>query len=398
MAVSFLGSSSSSLSANSHAELTALRRKFHAMAELGFDEHNTSDLVCETLDKIGIPYERGIGGTGVVATLSKGEGTRIVGFRADMDALPINEATNLEYRSRNDGVMHACGHDGHTTMLLGAAQALAADDTFNGTVRFIFQPAEEHGKGAIAMMDDGLFERFPVDAVYGLHNMPTMETGQISMNPGPIMGAEDNFVIKVIGRGGHAAIPNAAKDAMTIGASIVIELQTIVSRNVHPLHGAVVSCTEFLTDGAVNVIPTEVTIKGDTRSFLPEVSELIENRMHQIVKGICTAHDTEYEFSYTRVFPSTVNTPDETQHAANAAASTVGSENTDDNCTALMASEDFGAMLQKRPGCYAFIGNRGKDGKGGIMLHNAAYDFNDDIIPTGVDYWVNLARQTLPDE
>jgi len=378
------------------SDFTSLRRKLHQMAELGFEEHETSDLICATLEKIGIPYERGIGGTGVVATLTSGDSKSAVGFRSDIDALPITEATNLEYRSKNAGVMHACGHDGHTTMLLGAAHVLKNNPEFNGTVRFIFQPAEEHGKGALRMMEDGLFERFPVDAVYGLHNMPWLETGKISMNPGPIMGAEDNFEIKIIGRGGHAAIPNAAKDAMTIGASIVTELQTIVSRNVHPLHGAVVSCTEFITDGTTNVIPTEVVIKGDTRSFLPEVSKLMEDRMQQIVRGICTAHDAEFEFSYVRVFPSTINTATETGHAAKAAGNTVGSHNFDGDCTPMMTSEDFGAMLKVKPGCYAFIGNQGPDGKGSAMLHNAAYDFNDDIIPIGVQYWVNLAKQALP--
>ena len=384
------------LSEQEVSDFTSLRRKLHQMAELGFEEHETSDLICATLEKIGIPYERGIGGTGVVATLTSGDSKSAVGFRSDIDALPINEATNLEYRSKNAGVMHACGHDGHTTMLLGAAHALKNNPAFNGTVRFIFQPAEEHGKGALRMMEDGLFERFPVDSVYGLHNMPWLETGKISMNPGPIMGAEDNFEIKIIGRGGHAAIPNAAKDAMTIGASIVTELQTIVSRNVHPLHGAVVSCTEFITDGTTNVIPTEVIIKGDTRSFLPEVSKLMEDRMQQIVKGICTAHDADFEFSYVRVFPSTINTATETGHAAKAAGNTVGNHNFDGDCTPMMTSEDFGAMLKVKPGCYAFIGNQGPDGKGSAMLHNAAYDFNDDIIPIGVQYWVNLAKQALP--
>lgn len=378
-----------------HSSLTELRHKFHSIPELGFEEHKTSDLICKTLDDIGIEYERGVAGTGIVATLRKGDGQGIVGFRADIDALPISETTNLEYRSTHADVMHACGHDGHTTMLLGAARVLKERGLFNGTLRFIFQPAEEHGKGALKMISDGLFDRFPVDSIYGLHNMPSLETGKISLNAGPIMGAEDNFVIKITGQGGHAAMPHNGKDAMTIGASIVSELQTIVSRNINPLHGGVVSCTEFLTDGATNVIPTEVTIKGDTRSFLPEVSELIEQRMKQIVEGICSAHGAEVEFIYKRVFQSTINTPEQASIAADAARRVVGSEHVDDNCQPVMASEDFGAMLRERPGCYAFIGHKAPDGKGQIMLHNASYDFNDDIIPQGVHYWVCLAEQTL---
>ena len=384
------------ISPQEHTKLTKLRQQFHTIPELGFDEHKTSDLICKTLDEIGIPYERGIADTGIVASLKMGDGSAVVGFRADIDALPINEATNLEYRSTHEGVMHACGHDGHTTMLLGAARYLKESGSFNGTVRFIFQPAEEHGKGALRMICDGLFERFPVDSVFGLHNMPSLETGKIALSSGPIMGAEDNFVIKVVGQGGHAAMPHTGKDALTIGASIVTELQTIVSRNVNPLHGGVVSCTEFLTDGTTNVIPTEVTIKGDTRSFLPEVSELIERRMQQIVEGICAAHGADFEFSYERVFLSTINHAEQAKIASEAALRVVGASNLDSNCLPMMASEDFGAMLKERPGCYAFIGNKAPDGKGEIMLHNASYDFNDDIIPLGVKYWVNLAAETLP--
>ena len=379
-----------------HASLRALRQEFHKIPELGFEEIKTADLICKTLDSIGITYERGIAGTGVVATLSKGNGIGSVGLRADIDALPISEATNLEYRSTHENRMHACGHDGHTTMLLGAAHALKISGNFRGIVRFIFQPAEEHGKGAIRMLDEGLFDRFPVDAVYGLHNMPWLDAGKFAMNPGPIMGSEDNFVIKITGSGGHAAMPHNARDAMTIGASIVTELQTIVSRNVNPLQGAVVSCTEFITDGTTNVIPTQVTIKGDTRSFLPEVSTLIEQRMRRVAQGICDAHEAELEVSYERIFSSTVNTPAETKLSERAAVNVAGAQNVDANCPPMMASEDFGAMLRERPGCYAFVGNKGLDGKGEIMLHNASYEFNDDIIPFGVSYWINLVETALP--
>lgn len=385
------------LSSDVHQSLTALRRAFHRIPELGFNEYKTSDLICQTLDAIDIPYVRGVGGTGVVASLRRGDSTAAVGFRADIDALPITEISEHDYGSRHEGVMHACGHDGHTAMLLGAADYIKHHTAFDGTVHFIFQPAEEHGKGALKMIADGLFERFSMDEVYGLHNMPLLEAGQIALKAGPIMGAEDNFVITVTGQGGHAAMPHAGKDAMTIAASIVTELQTIVSRNIDPLQGGVVSCTEFLTDGAVNVIPTVVTIKGDARSFDPEVSALIERRIHEVAKGICAAHGASVDCRYERIFLPTVNASDQAQKAAQAASMTVAADKLNDHCAPMMASEDFGAMLMQRPGCYAFIGNRDLDGTGSAMLHNASYDFNDAIIPTGVRYWANLASVVLPD-
>ena len=384
------------LDADRHRELMQLRQEFHQMAELGFEETQTSDKICRYLDELGIDYHQGLAGTGIVASLKAGNGNRVIGLRADIDALPITETTDCAYRSHNDGVMHACGHDGHTTMLLGAVRHLFESKSFDGTVHFIFQPAEEHGKGALKMIADGLFERYPCDAVYGMHNMPWLETGKFATNSGPIMGAEDNFEIRVTGRGGHAAIPHASKDALTIAASIITALQTIVSRNVDPLHGAVVSCTEILTDGTTNVIPTEVVIKGDTRSFLPEVSELIEQRMRRLVAGICEAHEVEHRVEYSRVFLSTINTPAESERAAEAARAVVGDANVAWECAPMMASEDFGAMLREKPGNYIFIGNRGNGGRGSTMLHNPAYDFNDDIIPFGVAYWVKLVETELP--
>jgi len=387
---------SSNLPGDLHARLVALRHELHKIPELGFEETETSDLIATTLDSLGIPYHRGLATTGVVATMKKGRSTKSIALRADIDALPISEQTNLEYRSTKDGVMHACGHDGHTTMLLGAAEVLKEHAQFDGTVHLIFQPAEEHGQGALKMIADGLFNDFSIDAVYGLHNMPWLEVGKMAMCPGPIMGAEDNFEIRVKAQGGHAAMPHNTKDALTIAASIVTELQTIVSRNVDPLKGAVVSCTEFITDGATNVIPSSVTIKGDTRSFLPDVSELIEERMQHIVKGICEAHDSEYEFEYKRVFLPTINSPDKAQFCAGVSEQVVGGNNVDSKCPPMMASEDFGAMLREKPGCYAFIGNQGADGEGSIMLHNASYDFNDDVIPYGVNYWKALVEAALP--
>ena len=380
-----------------HDELTGLRRELHKIAELGFTEYETSDRICRALDRIGIDYQRGLAGTGIVASLRAGAGKRCIALRADIDALPITETSTSAHRSGNDGVMHACGHDGHTTMLLGAAQVLKQRARFDGTVHFIFQPAEEHGKGALKMIEDGLFELHPCDVVYGMHNMPWLEVGKFATRPGPIMAAEDNFEIRIVGRGGHAAIPHAAKDALTVAASIITELQTIVSRNIDPLQGGVVSCTEILTDGTTNVIPGEVTIKGDTRSFLPEVSELIEARMGKIVSGLCGAHDMEHRLDYTRVFLSTINAEAESRIAAEVARSLVGAENVDGDCAPMMASEDFAAMLREKPGNYIFIGNKGRDGTGATMLHNPAYDFNDETIPYGVDYWVKLVERELPE-
>lgn len=379
-----------------HRKLAELRRAFHQIPELGFAEEKTSRKICRFLDDIGIPYQCGLAGTGVVATLRLGSGGRTIALRADIDALPITETSNLDHRSTHDGVMHACGHDGHTTMLLGAAEHLARSRSFDGTVHFVFQPAEEHGKGALRMIDEGLFERYPCDAVFGMHNMPSLDAGTFATAPGPIMAAEDNFEIRITGRGGHAAMPHHAKDALTIAASVICELQTIVSRNIDPLQGAVLSCTEIHSDGATNVIPTEVVIKGDTRSFLPEVSERIEQRLRAITAGLCAAHGAEASVDYSRVFLSTINAPDETRRAAEAARAVVGADNVDEACAPMMGSEDFGAMLRQVPGNYVFIGNRGADGKGATMLHNAAYDFNDDIIPLGVAYWVRLVEQALP--
>ena len=376
--------------------LIRLRRELHQIPELGFEEKKTSNKICDVLDEIGIPYVRGLAETGIVATLTRGTAARTIALRADIDALPITETSNLDHRSQHEGVMHACGHDGHTTMLLGAAQQLARSEIFDGTIHFIFQPAEEHGKGALRMIADGLFERFPCHAVYGMHNLPWLETGKFATCAGPIMGAEDNFEIRITGRGGHAAIPHEAKDALTIAASVICELQTIVSRSVDPIQGAVVSCTEIHTDGATNVLPTEAVIKGDTRSFTPEVSERIEQRMKAIVAGLCAAHDAEGSVTYTRVFLPTINTPSEAKRAADVASAIAGPGNVTPDYPPMLGAEDFGAMLRDVPGNYIFIGNKGPDGKGATMLHNPSYDFNDDIIELGVAYWVHLAEAELP--
>jgi len=377
-----------------HETMQAWRHDIHRHPELAFEEHRTADKVAELLTEFGLEVHRSIGNTGVVGVLKKGSSKRAIGLRADMDALKILEQNTFEYRSINQGKMHACGHDGHTAMLLGAARYLASEGDFDGTVVFIFQPAEEHGEGARAMIENGLFERFPVDSVYAIHNFPSLATGQFAVRAGSIMAAEDNFEITINGVGCHAAMPHMGKDPIVIGAEIVTAMQSLVSRTLDPLDNAVVSFTELLTNGTVNVVPGQVILKGDTRSLTTAVQDHIESTMERIVSGICSAHGASYEFSYRRNFIPTVNTPDEAEIAANVASIVVGPENVVEDSRPIMGSEDFGYMLQARPGAYLLLGN-GEDGVGGCSLHNPAYDFNDDILSIGADFWVTLVATQL---
>jgi amidohydrolase len=370
----------------SKSQMQSWRRHLHQYPETEFSVFDTAAFVVQKLTEFGLVVHQGIGQIGIVGQLSKGSSNKAIGLRADMDALAIQELNEFSHKSLNDGRMHACGHDGHTSMLLGAAQELAAHGDFDGTVYFIFQPDEEHGSGAQAMIDDGLFERFPMQAVYGLHNMPGMAAGH--------MASEDNFKIVIKGRGGHASQPHHHIDPLVIGAEILLGLQTIVSRSINPEQQAVVSATEFVTDGAINVIPSTVTITGDCRSFSEEVQSLIEARMGRLVAGICQAHGAEHEYTYDRVFWATINTEKETQAAGKAALSLLGGKLVDLACRPKTISEDFSSMLRVKDGCYAFLGN-GKDSVGGCMLHNPHYDFNDDILETGAAYWVTLVRQEL---
>ncbi len=378
----------------SHAAMQAWRHDIHRHPELAFEEHRTADKVVELLTSFGVEVHAGIGNTGVVGVLQKGNSKRAIGLRADMDALQIPEQNTFEHRSLEPGKMHACGHDGHTSMLLGAAQYLAGSSVFDGTAVFIFQPAEEHGDGAKAMIEDGLFERFPVDSVYAIHNFPSLAAGVFAVRAGSIMAAEDNFEIVINGVGCHAAMPHLGVDTILIGAEIVTAMQSLVSRTLNPVDNAVVSFTEFLGDGTVNVVPGQVVLKGDTRSLTTDVQNHIEATMRRIVSGICAAHGATYELNYRRNFVPTVNTPTEAEIATHVARTVVGVEKVIGDSRPIMASEDFGYMLQARPGAYLLLGN-GEGGTGGCSLHNPSYDFNDAILTVGADFWVTLVESQL---
>ena len=387
---------SDSKSGHFRNDMIAWRRDIHRNPELGFQEARTADTVSSLLQSFGIETHAGIGSTGVVGILQRGMGNRAIGLRADMDALPIQEANEFPHRSVNDGVFHGCGHDGHTAMLLGGARRLAEAGGFDGTVYFIFQPSEEDGRGALAMIEDGLFKRFPMDAVFGMHNMPGIAAGHFAVREGPIMTSEDVFSITIQGRGGHASMPERVIDPITIGAEIVLALQTIVSRSISPRHWGVLSVTEFLTDGARNIIPSEVVLKGDCRALSKETQSRIETRMREIVAGICAAHGASGEVEYRTDFVSTINTPAETEACIRAAAAVSGDVGVDPNCPTCGASEDFARMLQHKPGCYILIGN-GEEGHCGASLHNPHYDLNDEILEIGARYWVTLVQQQLPE-
>jgi amidohydrolase len=369
------------------------RQTIHAHPELAYQEHATAQFVADKLESFGIAIVRGLGKTGVVGTIKAGSSDRSIGLRADMDALSLTEMNTFSHRSKNTGVMHACGHDGHTTMLLAAAQHLSAHRDFDGIVHFIFQPAEEGEAGAKAMMDDGLFTDFPMEAVYGIHNWPGLPVGEMAMRKGPIMAAMDVFEIKVIGKGGHAALPHLVVDPIQAGTQIVQAWQTIVSRNVKPTDPAVLSVTQFHGGDAWAVVPEEIIIRGTVRTFSTDTKKLIKSRMEKIAIGICEAHDCEVEWWYDERFPPTVNSDEETDVAAKAAISICGTENVNTNVEMVTGSEDFGYMLEEKPGCYAFIGNG--PGDGGCLLHSPHFDFNDEIIPIGASYWVELVSQVL---
>jgi amidohydrolase len=376
------------------AELTKLRRDIHQHPELAFEEHRTAKLVAEYLESLGIEVETGIAGTGVVGSIQKGRGNRAIGLRADLDALPIHEANDFAHASKHPGKMHACGHDGHTAMLLGAAKYLKEEAEFEGTVHLIFQPAEENEGGGRAMIEAGLFERFPVESVFGMHNIPGMPVGTFAIKSGPMMAAFDIFKVKVKGKGGHAAMPQFTVDPIIVASKIVEAYQTIVSRFIDPQQPAVLSVTQFHGGDAFNVIPDEVEIAGCTRCFSPKVQALLESKMKQMAENICAAFGATMEFTFEKRYPPTVNSAAEAEIAGQVAASIVGAGKVNLNPTPAMGSEDFAFMLQEKPGSYIWIGNG--DGEGSCSVHNPGYDFNDDVLPIGASYWVKLAETILP--
>ena len=377
------------------SRLVEWRHLLHRSPEFGFDEVFTSNFIADKLESFGVKVVRGIGKTGVLGILQKGGGLNSIGLRADMDALKIKEQNEFAYRSQYDGMMHACGHDGHSVMLLGAAEYLADRVAFSGTVYFIFQPAEEHGKGARAMINDGLFSDYNIDAVYGLHNLPGLPAGTFAIRPGSIMASESSFHIQLIGKGGHAAMPYMTVDIMLVASQIVVALQSIVSRNLNVLSKpAVVSVTEFLTDGTVNVLPSKISLKGDCRCFSDETLLHLEASMERVVAGLCASAGAEYTFDFETVFPATVNHPAQTSVAIQVAEQVFGRGKVNGNCDRFTISEDFANMLEVRPGCYGLIGNGGEEGSG-CALHNPQYDFNDEILVEGVKYWVKLAETVL---
>ncbi|HTR05472.1 MAG TPA: M20 aminoacylase family protein [Paraburkholderia sp.] len=374
-------------------EMIALRHEIHAHPELGFEEFVTSDLVAQRLTQWGYEVHRGLGGTGVVGTLKVGDGARRLGLRADMDALPIHEATGLDYASRIPGKMHACGHDGHTAMLLAAAKHLAQSRNFNGTLHLIFQPAEEGLGGAKRMLDEGLFERFPCDAVFAMHNMPGFPAGKLGFRAGPFMASSDTVVIDIDGRGGHGAVPHKAIDPVVVCANVVLALQTIVSRNVPPLDMAIVTVGAIHSGDAPNVIPQTAQMKLSVRALRPEVRDLLQERITALVNAQASAYGATARIDYQRRYPVLVNDEAMTALAQDVARDWLGEEGLIGDMAPLTGSEDFSFLLERCPGSYLIIGNG--DGEGGCMVHNPGYDFNDDCLATGAAYWVQLTERFL---
>ena len=379
--------------ANLEAEMTQWRRDIHAHPELGFEELRTAGIVADKLADFGLEVHRGIGKTGVVGVLRAGSSTRSVGLRADMDALPIIEANTFAHRSTQPGRMHACGHDGHTTMLLGAAKYLAETRAFDGVVNFIFQPAEEGIGGARAMIADGLFQKFPCDAVFGMHNRPGLPLGQFAVRAGPMMAGGAFFDIHVTGRGAHGARPETGVDSVLVASHIAIALQSIVSRNLRPLDAAVLSVTKIHSGDAYNVIPQTAQLSGTVRAFTPEVMALVEAGMRRIVKGTAEAFGASAEVNFRVIFAPTINDAVQAGFVAAVCAAVVGEDNVNRNPNLIVASEDFSFMLEKVPGCYFNIGNGA--GEGACEVHNPSYDFNDGALALGASVFARIVETRL---
>ena len=380
--------------ADLHGEITAWRHDLHAHPELLYDVQRTAASVAEKLKDFGCDeVVPGLGRTGVVGVIHgrKGKSDKVIGLRADMDALPIEEATDLPYKSTVPGKMHACGHDGHTAMLLGAARYLAETRNFAGTAVVIFQPAEEGGAGGKAMLDDGMMERFGINEVYGMHNYPGMPLGQFGLRAGPLMAAADHLSIDIEGVGGHAARPQFSVDTVLVGAQIINNIQSVVSRNVDPLEAAVVSICLFQAGNTDNVIPQTAKLRGTARSLTPAVQDLLEKRLREVVEGTAKLHGAKVKFSYRRGYPVLKNHAAQTEFAASVAAGIAGKDKVNTSLAPVMGAEDFSFMLNARPGAFIFVGNGDSAG-----LHHPAYNFNDDVIPIGTSYWVKLVETALP--
>ena len=376
-----------------HDEMTAWRRDIHAHPELGFEEHRTADVVAAKLDGFGVEAHRGIGETGVVGVLRAGSSRRRIGLRAEMDALPVHEANTFTHRSRHEGKMHACGHDGHTAMLLGAAKYLAETKRFDGTVHFVFQPAEEGIGGAKAMIEDGLFRRFPCDAIFGMHNRPGMPLGKFTVRSGPMMAGGAFFDIDIEGRGAHGARPEAGIDPVLAAAQVTVALQSIVARNVRPVDTAVVSVTQIHAGDAYNVIPQRARLSGTARAFSSEVMDLIGRSIVRIAEGVAAGFGAAARVDYRPIFAPLVNDPKEADFAAEICAEIAGAGSVKRDPALIMASEDFSFMLREVPGCFINLGNG--DGEGACEVHNPSYDFNDQALPYGASFFVRLIEKRL---
>ncbi|MBK6470615.1 MAG: amidohydrolase [Betaproteobacteria bacterium] len=382
------------------AAVTAIRRDIHAHPELCFQEVRTADVIAKALTEWGIPVHRGLGKTGVVGIVKNGSSTRAVGLRADIDALPMTEHNSFAHASQHPGKMHACGHDGHTAMLLAAAKHLSQHRNFDGTVYLIFQPAEEGGGGAREMIRDGLFERFPMEAIFGAHNWPGMKVGAFGVNPGAMMASSNEFRAVIHGKGSHAALPYLGVDPVPVACQMVMAWQTIITRNRRPIDPGVISATMIHTGEAINVVPDSAEIRGTVRTFSLEVLELIERRMREVAEHTAAAFGATCEFEFKRNYPPTVNHPAETEFVRGVLAQVVGTENVQ-AFEPTMGAEDFSFFLQAKPGCYFVIGNgdgthrEGGHGLGPCMLHNPSYDFNDELIPLGATAWVRIAEEWL---